>query len=55
MKTALDAFQALPEGQRSLHVFHGAEHMLPCLVPRQLAEVVYRFLEERPLYEPAGS
>jgi pimeloyl-ACP methyl ester carboxylesterase len=53
LSTAFRAYLALPEQQRSLQVFHGAEHMLPCLVPRQLAEVVSRFLDGRTLFEPA--
>ena len=51
LASSLNAFQKLPPERRSLHIFHGAEHMLPCLVPRELADLVNRFLEKKPFHE----
>ena len=43
---AMQTFLTLPPEKRSLFVEHGAEHMLPCLVPHVLAGTVSRFLVE---------
>jgi 3-oxoadipate enol-lactonase len=43
--TALRGYLELPEGRRSLHVFHGVGHYPPAQVPDRLAGVIVRFMD----------